>query len=697
MADDYTYTTPDPEPSKEILDLTKQMVDVLKDMSSVQQEISEGKASQRDLTQEAIDNAKEEAMTASESLSYTKSSRTLKQEINAATEYQAGLASKINEIEKTSVDNKDEILEGLQDQIDKEQKIIDQKKESLKVSKKSEGSLSFAKAALDGMSKIPFVWKMIDSADAMEAMKKEGGDTMKALSAGAKSVGESIRNNMGPALLIGLFKSAMEVNAQMTDLQTNLGISREEAEEFRDTLADASLRSGDILSRSSKLLAVNQQLNDIRGTAIQFDAETLEQANRLLTTKVMTIEAMGELSKMTNVTGGSIRGNYLNQIDAVMAVEKEHKTRLNMKKVLEEANKTTGQIRAQLGGNPAEIAKAVAATKALGMELKDVASASKSMLDFESSISAELEAELLTGKQINLEKARLAALTGDYKTVAEEITKNVGTFYDFSKMNVLQQDAMAKAHGMTSDSMSDMLMKQGDIKALAQEARDEGREDIAKNMEKLSLQENFNEAMLRLKEIFVDQIAPALEKFLAMLDGMVINTGALKVLFGVGVFMGVLKVVKAMKQLIPLAKFARSIMKGEAVAKAWSAAMSPANPANVASLGLAGAGVAVGLTAAILASVAYASMDDGIIGPDGGMVVSGPKGSIQLDKKDSIIAGTNLGGGGGGEKFDYNKMAAAMANTKIGVSIRNQPWEDKDPMAWGGDLQKNNRYETDLL
>ena len=34
-----------------------------------------------------------------------------------------------------------------------------------------------------------------------------------------------------------------------------------------------------------------------------------------------------------------------------------------------------------------------------------------------------------------------------------------------------------------------------------------------------------------------------------------------------------------------------------------------------------------------------------MIGPDGEMVVSGPKGSIQLDKDDSIIAGTNLLGG----------------------------------------------------
>ena len=33
--------------------------------------------------------------------------------------------------------------------------------------------------------------------------------------------------------------------------------------------------------------------------------------------------------------------------------------------------------------------------------------------------------------------------------------------------NVLQQEAMAKAHGMSADQMSDMLMKQGDLKAFS--------------------------------------------------------------------------------------------------------------------------------------------------------------------------------------------------------------------------------------
>ena len=67
----------------------------------------------------------------------------------------------------------------------------------------------------------------------------------------------------------------------------------------------------------------------------------------------------------------------------------------------------------------------------------------------------------------------------------------------------------------------------------------------------------------------------------------------------------------------------------------------------MATFGL-GTVIAVGaVTAALAALGTYLFMKDGVIGPGGEMVVSGPKGSIQLDKDDSIIAGTNLGIGKG--------------------------------------------------
>ena len=97
------------------------------------------------------------------------------------------------------------------------------------------------------------------------------------------------------------------------------------------------------------------------------------------------------------------------------------------------------------------------------MELEQVAKAGESLLNFEQSIEKELEAELLLGKQLNLERARLAALTGDYETLTREINKNVGDFSDFTKLNVLQQKALASAVGLTVDELSDQLLQKENL------------------------------------------------------------------------------------------------------------------------------------------------------------------------------------------------------------------------------------------
>jgi hypothetical protein len=83
----------------------------------------------------------------------------------------------------------------------------------------------------------------------------------------------------------------------------------------------------------------------------------------------------------------------------------------------------------------------------------------QSLLNFESSISSELEAELLTGKNLNLEQARYLALTGDAAGAAAEVAKQVGTSADFGKMNVIQQEALAKAAGMTRDQLAQSLIE----------------------------------------------------------------------------------------------------------------------------------------------------------------------------------------------------------------------------------------------
>ena len=103
---------------------------------------------------------------------------------------------------------------------------------------------------------------------------------------------------------------------------------------------------------------------------------------------------------------------------------------------------------------------------------------------------------------------------------------------------------------------------------------------------------------------------------------------------GVGAIYAGIKVMQVVGAAMR-AKAIRDEQKLLGIKAGQAAAASIINPTSA----LVGLAVAAGVGGLI-----YSQMKDGIIGSDGGMVVSGPKGSIQLDKNDSVIAGTDLGG-----------------------------------------------------
>ena len=314
-------------------------------------------------------------------------------------------------------------------------------------------------------------------------------------------IGKSIgKNMMDPLVLIG---AALEFSDQTTSLQKDLAISRGEANDMVFDFQLMATAGGDLAITGTRIQASFSTLADQIGTTSKSLMGMSADAAVLSEKLGVSADGVGNAGKASLMMGKSIKDIKLDIIDSTTKIRTQTGIALNYKDILKATLNVSGQIRAQLGGNPKLIAKAVAQAKALGMELEQVAKIGNSLLDFESSIGAELEAELLTGKQLNLEKARLLALTGDYEGLSKEIASQAGTFTDYSKMNVIQQNQLAKAFGMSADEMADMLMDQESLGKTAEQLRAEGKEELAQRMEARSLQEKFNDAVMQLKEIFV--------------------------------------------------------------------------------------------------------------------------------------------------------------------------------------------------
>jgi len=544
---------------------------------------------------------------------------------------------------------KEKLRESVIDTFEAEKKTLEKLKEKNKETQKSKSLLDLTRGSLT---------KYADKLD-------ESGTLSELLKGNFEEVLTFTRlTEVGMAMLV---KAMFSASNNIASIQKDLGISKTEARELADGMASASRNSEDLRVTTEGILKANQSINASFQTAAVFNKDILVGATSILDAQVMSAEATSQLAGDAARLGMTFDESLKTQEDAVNAVNSQTGAQISLKGVLEASNKVSGQIRAQLGSNPEAIARAVTQAKALGFELDQIASAGKALLDFESSISAELEAELLTGKQLNLEKARLAALTGDYETLTAEIAANVGDFNDFSQMNVLQQEAIAKSVGMTADQLANSLVTEENRAQLLADAVASGNEQSVQQLKAMSASESFAKTLEKIQGIIGD-IGIV---FAPILDGFAYLVG---------------KIMESKVAVVALS----AVMGGLALASITNAIASMfATPGIGLAIGVAGTALLLGSLAKAKSTV---KADD--MGYGNNMLVTKNKGAIMLNNNDSVVAGTNLLGGGGGAEIDYDKMASAMSKAQVNVSTKYDSFKANSTSANGGRYQSAARYES---
>ena len=455
-----------------------------------------------------------------------------------------------------------------------------------------------------------------------------------AFGAGIAELGSSLKKAMVPALVfMAFFDALMEANKQATYMQKTMLMTSKESIAFRTELSNAAMESQNINVTTSKILATYQAITEQFGFISGLSAETLAITTKLTEQVGLQAEAAGSLAMLAASTGGDLDDQYKSALLVSHEMQVQEGVQFDLRKLLEETAAVSGVMRAQLGASTEAMIEAVTQAKLLGGSLDDVAGAGAAMLDFETSIANELQAELLLNKDINLEKARQAALNGDLATLGKELKEQAGDFEEFSAMNVIQQEALAAAMGMQADQLADILFQQDIQGKTAKELRAMGKDELAAQLEQQTAADEFNATIDKLKDILVDVFA-AIEPIL-------------------GIFTGILSIVTfILTPLTALINWANSFgsVMGFVVSALTAAGIAALFLNGTLTLGL---GVAASL-AAIAGGMAFfnsiqgddmLSEGDGT-GGYGKRTLLGPEGAIALNNKDTIVAGTNLFGKG---------------------------------------------------
>ena len=254
---------------------------------------------------------------------------------------------------------------------------------------------------------------------------------------------------------IAVFNVASKINAAIADTRKELGVSYANAalitlenKKLAQIAKGFGLTTEDISSAQS---AIREDL----GASVR---ESLDLSVSFARTAAATGQTAGQLgdtlSLMESISSSS-REVLLNQIrtNAAMIEAAGIAPALVMRDLAENAE-FFAQFAKDGGGN---IIQAGIAARKLGLEMSTVAGISESLLNFESSIESQMEASLLLGRQINLDKARQLALAGDQEGVMKEILKAVGGEAEFNKMNVIQRKALAESVGVNVEQLSRLV------------------------------------------------------------------------------------------------------------------------------------------------------------------------------------------------------------------------------------------------
>ena len=167
------------------------------------------------------------------------------------------------------------------------------------------------------------------------------------------------------------------------------------------------------------------------------------------------------------------------------------------------------------------IFEAAIAARQFGLNLDTISKSAKGMLDFESSINAEVEASVLLGKQLNLQKARELGLNKDLVGFQSEIKKQLSGIGDFNELNVIQQEALAKALNM---SIPEVAKLANGTKEIGAGLGGKSFKDLL-GKDALSTFTQFSNTLSSVGAIMVQSVGPALSAVAGFLTPVISGIG----------------------------------------------------------------------------------------------------------------------------------------------------------------------------
>ena len=334
-----------------------------------------------------------------------------------------------------------------------------------------------------------------------------------------------------------LFKSLKKLNNPLSAGYELLKLSVERfialdnvAQKFRETTGFLASQTGEvesnirIASRDLSQFGVTaelagesaQQLANAFGDTSIANKENIEYVS--LMKQNLGVSAEDSTAIMQNFMGIGGMSSKVARETAGAAASMAKAAGVPFGAVMKEVAKPSETVRSLIRGSVDGLIKGAIEAKRLGTSLESVGKAAAGMLDFQSSINDEMEASVLFGRDVNLQKARELAYAGDLENLAKEQSRLLKEAGDVSKMDFFQRQGIAKALGMSVEEMDKMNAKQQELNQLRLEDPETYEKLTAKQKVTDKTKESLSEKYK--KELLSQQLASQQEKIMMSIQSI---------------------------------------------------------------------------------------------------------------------------------------------------------------------------------
>ena len=257
------------------------------------------------------------------------------------------------------------------------------------------------------------------------------------------------------------------------EVRKNLGLIGKEGDRFKTIITDVYVRFANLgVTTETVGKTINSIANGL-GSSLLITQEMVENFSIIETSLGIASE---QSVKVARTLAGISKSSSMSQSSMIGFVkELSRAAGTSFVRVMEDLANLGESVRLTFRGTSVQLIKSTVEARRLGLSISDVGVAAEKLLDFQESITAEIEASVMLGRNISFNDARVLAYRGDILGATKQILDTVEKTADLNQLDYFTLKAIAASTGLTVDKLQESLQIRKDLRLVEAMGTEEAR------------------------------------------------------------------------------------------------------------------------------------------------------------------------------------------------------------------------------